>query len=241
MLELGLFLTGAALFDSLATTQQILILIFLFSTQKPGRTALGFIVGIGGAYLVCGVLGLLFASQLDQLVKLFVPDLKAWSDKDFYLMQAVLGGALALAGPLWWQWQKKRGKPALENRLLLVFKRLNFAGALILGAVLTATSFPVALPYLASIGKISGSGLDLGLQLALLLWYNLVYLLPLLVPYGLFLLLRDRVLAKLHLHTQRMNSLVTVILLSGYGLFLLADALAWLWTGQALLPGRTLL
>lgn len=240
MLDLTLFVSGTALLDSVTTTQQIIILILLFSTDKPIRTSLGFILGVTGAYLLCGFVGLAFVGQLNAMVKAFVPNLDAVADPTYYQVQAVLGFVLVVAGPVYWFFQSRSKRPSMENQLLSRLKRMNFWIALGLGAFLSATSFPAALPYVAAIEKIAGTPLGLEGQWGFIVLYNLVYALPLVVPFVLFVILREGIIHQLHLHVQKLNTLLTIVLLSGMGLFLMADSCAYFWWGKALIPTRFL-
>jgi cytochrome c biogenesis protein CcdA len=239
-MDLTLFVSGSALFDSLATTQQIIILILLFSTENPVRTSVGYLVGLTAAYFVCGLLGLAFVGQLNDFVRLFVPDLRSVPDAWYYRAQALTGGVLTVAGPLYWLYRSRSKRPPMQIALLQVLKRMNFVGALVFGAVLSATSFPLAIPYVVSLEKITAAGLGLPGEVAYLALYNLMYALPLLVPFGLFVALREGVLPQLHLHVKRVNVLLTIVMLSGMGLFLLADCAAYFWWGKALLADKFL-
>ena len=240
MLDLSLFVCASALFDSVSTTQQIVILILLFSTEKPVRNSLGFILGISLAYLLSGLVGLLLVDRLNDMVKLFMPNLDAFSNPNYYQTQSIVGAVLTVSGPLYWFFKKRSKRPPMENQLLARLKRMNFWVAFGLGAVLSATSFPAALPYVASLQKIAASGLAPGGQAGFVLLYNAVYALPLVVPFFLFVFLKEGIVKALHHHVQRLNLILTIVMLSGMGLFLIADSLAFFWGGKPLLSSRFL-
>ena len=240
MFDLTLFVSGAALFDSFSTTQQIIIVILLFSTEKPIRNSLGFILGVTVAYFVCGLIGLALVDKLNAMLKLFLPNLDAVPDQSYYLGQLVLGAGLTVGGPLYWLFKKKSKRPPVENRLLILLKRMNFWVALGFGAFLSATSFTSAIPYVGAIEKISASHLGPSGQVVFILLYNVVYALPMIVPFGLFVFLREGIVHALHLHVQRLNTVITILLLSGMGLFLAADSLAYFWWAKPLLKSRFL-
>jgi cytochrome c biogenesis protein CcdA len=128
----------------------------------------------------------------------------------------------------------------MENQLLSRLKKMNFWVAFGVGALLSSTSFPAALPYVASLEKIASAHLGLPTQWGFVLLYNLVYALPLIVPFVLFVFLRESILHKLNLHVQRLNTLITIVMLSGMGLFLIADSLAFFWWAKPLLQSRFL-
>lgn len=237
-MELALFIAGAALFDSVSTSQQILVLIFLFSTVKPVRTSLGFILGIVLAYFACGLAGLAFVDQLNALVRLFVPNLDRVDDGAYYRAEWLLGLVLMVAGPAWEWYRRRSGRPPLENRWVAVFKRMTWPVAFVVGALLSSTSFPAALPYVASIEKIAAAHLPQATGVALVALYNLVYALPLLVPFVLFVVLREAVLPRLHRHAPAFNRWLTIGLLSALGLVSLVDATWYFATGHALMATR---
>jgi len=224
MLDLTLFISGTALLDSVSTTQQIVILILLFSAPRPGRTSLGFILGITTAYFVCGLVGLALVNQWNAAVK--VPDATA------YAIQAALGIVLVVSGPGYWYYLRKTKRPTAEDKLMALMQRMNFRTTFGLGAVLSTVSFPAAVPYLAALGKIAAAPLGWPTQAGLVALYNLIYALPLVVPFVLFLVLREGIVHRLHIHTRRLNTVVTVVLLSAMGLYLLADSCAFFWGGR---------
>jgi len=239
MTDTTLFIVGSALFDSVSTTQQMVILILLFSTARPVRTSLGFILGVCVAYLACGLVGLAFVDQLNAMVKLFVPNLDGVPDRSYYLAQSLMGVALLVAGPVYWWFQRRSKKAPMENRLLARLQKMNFGVAFVLGAVLSATSFPAALPYVASLEKIATSALPME-RVGFVVLYNVVYGLPLLVLFVLFVALKESILPKLHIHVQRWNTIASIVMLSGMGLFLLVDSFAFFWTGKPILQNRFL-
>jgi len=240
MLTLTLFVSGSALFDSIATTQQIIILILLFSTETPIRTSLGYILGVTLTYLVCGLIGLAFVDRLNEMLRMFLPNLDAIADPAYYQAQGWTGLILVVAGPLYWFIKSRSRRPPMENQIFSRIKRMNFWVAFALGALLSSTSFPAALPYVAAIEKIAAAHLSLPMAVGFLLLYNLVYALPMLVPFALFVVLKDGILPKLHLHVRRLNVVLTIVMLSGMGLFLVADSAAYFFWAKPLLTTRFL-
>jgi len=238
--DLALFVSGAALFDSLSTGIQIVALILLFSTVKPIRASLAFLAGLGGAYFVCGLVGLGSLDQVNALARFFVPDANAVPDALYYPAELVAGIGFLVGAPLWEWYRVRTGRPTMDPRWLAVFKRMTPPVAAITGAVLSASSFLLALPYLAALEKIVAAHLDpLGSVTAVGL-YNLMYLVPLLVPFVLFVVLREAVVPQLHLHAPRVNRWLTLALVVGMGLYAIADAIVFFQTGQPLLTNRFL-
>ena len=68
-----LFTLSMSLIDSLTTTLQIIIFTLLLTTEKPLRNALSYLVGLSGAYIVCGIGGYLALDQLRQFINEHFP------------------------------------------------------------------------------------------------------------------------------------------------------------------------
>ena len=68
-----------SLFDSLSTTQQIIIFVLLLTTAKPLRNALSYLAGLSGAYFVCGLAGYLALDELRVFLSKFSPSTAARS------------------------------------------------------------------------------------------------------------------------------------------------------------------
>jgi cytochrome c biogenesis protein CcdA len=237
-MDLSLFLVGAALLDSVSTSFQILVLIFLFSTVKPVRTSLVFIAAIVGAYFACGVAGLAFVDQLNALVKWLVPNLDRLDDHAYYRVELALGVIVTVAGPAWEWYRRRSGRPPFDNRWITVFKQATWPVALVVGVVFSTMTFPMAVPYIASIEKIAGAHVGQAAGLGYLALYDFVYAVPLLVPFGLFVVLREAVLPRLHRHAPAFNRWLTIGLLAVMGLVALVDAAWYFSAGHALMPTR---
>ena len=243
MNELLLFIATTSIFDGVATSQQAIILILLFSSEKPVANSVAYIAGIFSAYLLCGSLGLMAIDKLNAFIQTLFPFLNNISNQDYYSTQLFMGIALFIAGPIYLIYKKVSKRPPMEIRLLESLKRINPAVTFILGAFISATSFPAALPYIASLGKIAASQSAAPVQFLLLLLYNALYLLPLLLPFALYLLLRNRIEdieKKLNFHVQRANIVLTIFLLSGMGLFMAADSALFFLTGHPIVSGKFL-
>ena len=240
MPDFWFFLTSTALFDSLSTAVQIVIFIFLFSTKKPVATSVAFLVGLSLTYLVCGVL---FLGQMDAINAFFAqffPKANSVSDPQYYLLQ--LGfGVLCVAGSLFFAFRKKKNRgPSMEERLSIFLQVLNPVTAAILGVVFSVTGFPASLPYLGALEKLAKAFGPNG-ALPGVLYYNFIYVVPLLIPLGIYLAFRNHVEgieAKLHLHSRKWASLINYGLTIFLGILFVADSAVFFATGHPLLASK---
>ena len=73
-----------SLFDSLSTTQQIIIFVLLLSTANPLKNALSYLAGLSGAYFVCGVAGYTVLDKLLFFLGKFFPSSAAMSNSLYH-------------------------------------------------------------------------------------------------------------------------------------------------------------
>ena len=90
-----------------------------------------------------------------------------------HILEIVAGAAmLGVAGFLSWRRHRlSQREPPAVNR--------EGRSSAILGATITAVELPTAFPYFATIAAIAGSGFDTTRQLALLVLFNVCFVLPL--------------------------------------------------------------
>ena len=79
-----------SLFDSLSTTLQIIIFVLLLTTVNPLRNALSYLVGLSGAYFVCGFAGYFVIDELRALVNKFLPT-QTMANPPYYLSEFLTG------------------------------------------------------------------------------------------------------------------------------------------------------
>ncbi|NNM66906.1 MAG: hypothetical protein HKM06_02715 [Spirochaetales bacterium] len=240
MPDFWFFLTSTALFDSLSTAVQIIIFVFFFSTRRPLANSLAFMAGLGLAYLGCGLLFLVKERAINAWIAQWFPNVSGISDPQYYLLQ-LLGAMAFVAGGIFFGLRNwRRGASKQNERLAGFLKILNPFTAALLGVFLSVSGFPFSLPYLGALEKLSGF---YGPQGAVpgVLYYNLIYLVPLLVPLGIYLVLKSRVTgieAKLHLHSPRWGSLLNNALSVVLGLLLSADSCVYFFSGHPLLSSK---
>jgi cytochrome c biogenesis protein CcdA len=167
MIRLAGIVISIGLADSLNPTT-IAPALYLASGPRPRENVTRFTVGVFLVYLVGGAIIALGPGQL-LLSILPRPD-----HEDRQVLEVAAGVAMIAASALLW-WHRDR----LASREVPKFTRRRRSSAL-LGATIMAVELPTAFPYFAAIAAIVGSGLGLARQLALLVLFNVCFVLPLL-------------------------------------------------------------
>lgn len=178
MIELLLFVAALALIDGLASPATLGGVLYLLSRPHPLRSGLAFTAASLAVYVVVGLL-------LEGGLRLVA----GWSVIDARLAQAlaeiVVGGLLVLAG------DRSRRRPASEVRPAERRWGRSF-GAALLGLTVTTADLTTAAPYLAAIERINSAGLTAAGTVLAILWYDAVYILPMLLLFGTPAALRRR-------------------------------------------------
>jgi hypothetical protein len=156
-----LYTLGISLFDSLSTTLQIIVFILLLTTTKPIRNAFSYLVGLSGAYFVCGLMGYLALDQLRLLLKSFLPAQADIPNPVYYQSEFLTGMVMIGLGIWYFYWKKRRGFSGKENWILSKLRTMNSFFAFCIGVFISVTSFPVSVPYLIALGKYSTLHFDL--------------------------------------------------------------------------------
>jgi cytochrome c biogenesis protein CcdA len=177
--------------------------LYLATTRHAGRQIAEFAIGIFAVNLICGTL---IALGPGQLLLALVPHPSATAK---HIVEVVVGGAIIVAATVLWL-QRRR----LLTRSLPGIARRSGPG-LALGAGISLVELPTAFPYFAAIAAIVGSGQAIPQQLALLVLFNLAFVLPVLVI--LFVVLAfgpraDRVLNTANQWLQREWPVVLAVL-----------------------------
>ena len=225
-----LFITSAAVLDGVATSQQVIFLVVLLGSRKPIYNSTAYIAGIVGAYVMCGLVGLLSIDQLNAFLKKFFPSLPEQQSPSYYQAQLVLGMVLVVVGINLFRKRKSSGGTS-QNRLLNKLKNVNPTVAFLFGAFISSTSFPTALPYMGALEKLSTSTLGFTSQVGLLLYYNFIYILPTAIPFVIFLVLRKHsadIEKRIHFHAEWVNSFVSVLMFAGSGVYFVADSFCYM-------------
>jgi cytochrome c biogenesis protein CcdA len=212
-------LVAIAALDSLNPTA-IALQIYLLSTPKPISRSIAFIVGVFLAYWASGLLVIL---GLDKLITTVIGGSTfSLAEPRMYTIQLLIGLALLMAGfSMENSTQTDRGKRP---------KKLTLARTFLLGLAMTILEFPTALPYLAAIEQIARAKLDLFTIMSLLGIYNLVFVSPLIILVGIYVVFHRQSATLL----RRINRSIAIwspkilrSLLLGLGILLIVDSLAY--------------
>jgi len=120
-----LYSFGISLFDSLSTTLQIIVFILLLTTAKPLRNAISYLVGLSGAYFLCGLAGYLALDQLRALLNQFFPSQDSVPNAQYYQAEFLMGVGMVGLGIWYFYRKKKQGWSGAENKILLKLKSMN--------------------------------------------------------------------------------------------------------------------
>lgn len=169
MIRLAGIVISIGLADSLNPTT-IAPALYLASGERPVEQVTRFTFGVFMVYLLGGAL---IALGPGQLLLSLVPHPDR---EDRQVLEAVVGGAMLAASVLLW-----RHRSSLAEREVPKFAREpGRRSSALLGATITAVELPTAFPYFAAIAAIVGSGEGVARQLALLILFNVCFVLPLL-------------------------------------------------------------
>jgi len=235
------FTLSMSLFDSLSTTQQIVIFVLLLTTDKPLRNACWFLVGLSGAYLACGIAGYLALDQLRVVLAKYVPSSSALPDPLYYRAEFFAGVIMTALG-YWYYRRKKHARPGrTENFFLKKLKSMNGFFAFCIGAFVSVSSFPLSVPYILSLEKYALLHLGLSSAAAYILLYNIGYALPMIIVLVVYLIARraaDIQHDTLHEKARALNLHLTTWAFAGFGIFSMIDAGCFFAFGRALIKGR---
>lgn len=222
MLSLFAVIISIALLDSLNPVT-IAVHIYLLGTPQPRIRTLTFIAGIFLAYFSGGLILLLGLNS----ILMYLANLP---DQIWYSAQAVV--ALALIGFAVYLWRgTSDGSEPVQPA------SLHPINTFWLGFAATLSDLPTAIPYIAALERMLQAKLSVWWLLGATAFYNLIYILPLLILLGLYFVLGTRGVATLqsiNRFISKWSPPVLAILCALTGLVLLADCTAFVF-------GRTLL
>jgi hypothetical protein len=166
MLRLIGLCVSIGLADSLNPTT-IAPALYLASGEGARGRVTEFTLGVFAVYLLGGAA---IALGPGQLILALVPKPDA---EDRHVLEVIAGAAMIAAAALLW-----RHRDRLAHRELPDVGAERRSSAM-LGATITAFELPTAFPYFAVIAAIVGSGLGPARQMALLVLFNVCFVLPL--------------------------------------------------------------
>lgn len=235
------FTLTLSLFDSLSTTQQIIIFVLLLTTLNPLRNSLAYLAGLSGAYFLCGVGGYLAIDQLRFFLARYIPSTENIPNAQYYQIELVSGVIMTLIG-LWYFYRKRHAPPDRAQSVMITrFKTMKSSFAFFMGAFISASSFPLSIPYIIALGKYASLHMGIHAVLGSILLYNFGYALPMLIVLVLYLHARERtndLSDTLHEKTRVLNVHLTTWAWTGVGLFSMIDAACYFLMGQSLVTGR---
>jgi cytochrome c biogenesis protein CcdA len=236
-----LFTLAMSLFDSISTTQQIVIFILLLTTNKPLRNGCWYLAGLCGSYIACGIAGYLTLDQLRMILGRFFPSSSAIPDPLYYQSEFIAGMVMTVLG-FWYYRNKKRARPGrAENFILAKLKSMNSPVAFGIGVFISVSSFPMSIPYLVSLEKYALLHTGLVSAIGYILLYNIGYALPMLAVLVVYLIASrgtDIRHDALHEKARALNIQLTTWALAGFGVFSMVDAGCYFAFGRALIKGR---
>jgi cytochrome c biogenesis protein CcdA len=230
-----------SLFDSVSTTQQIVIFILLLTTDKPLRNDCWYLAGLSGAYIACGIAGYCALDQLRVIIARFFPSSSGIPDPVYYQAEFISGIVMIALG-YWYFRSRKRARPGrTENFILKRLKSMNGFVAFGIGAFISVSSFPMSVPYILSLEKYALLHMALPSAVGYVLLYNIGYALPMIIILVAYLVARrglDFQHDALHEKARRLNIQLTTWALAGFGIFSVIDAGCFFAFGRALVKGR---
>jgi len=235
------FTLSLALFDSLSTAQQIIIFVLLLTTTNPLRNSSAYLAGLSGAYFACGVGGFLAIDQLQVFLSKYIPSTANISNILYYQSEFMSGIVMTIIGVWYFRKNRHTSVSRTQNMVVAKLKSMNGIFAFFLGTFISASSFPVAIPYIMALGKYATLHLDVHAAIGNILLYNICYALPMLVILMVYLYARKRtddLNETLHERTRVLNVQLTTWAWAGVGIFSMMDALCYFIIGHALVKGR---
>ncbi|MCP9885593.1 GAP family protein [Synechococcus sp. ATX 2A4] len=234
-MSLLLILVAIGLVDSLSMIPLALLpMTVALGGRRPAALAGSFVVGVYVVYFCCGLLLLLGAEAFT--ARFGAGLARLWNQPEaLELVIQILVGLLLLVSP----WLMRRSSPATPQEAPTAGS--SPAAMALLGGTLVLLGIPGAVPYLAAVERIVHQNPQGFAAIAYLLFYNLIFVLPLLSLIGLRFLFPQRAgkifqsLATLSLSVLPKLTAVAVVAL---GLVLVADGIGW-FLGHPLLPVST--
>lgn len=200
--------------DSLNPTATALQ-IYLLTTPKPVVRSTTFIFGVFVTYWAVGLLAALGFSR----VIANVINSAGWF---IYVIQFILGVVLIAVGCTL---NQSSGKKATNKR----FRTVKPMNTFLLAAAVTLWEFPTALPYIAALERIVQAELDLLGIMKALAFYDLIFVLPLIVLLGIYICLGDKsavLLKRINRQITKWSPKILQVLAVSFGLWLIVDCIA---------------
>jgi cytochrome c biogenesis protein CcdA len=205
------YLGVIALADSINPTATILQ-IYLLSTPNPVKRSATFILGVFVAYFIAGcLLALGFTKLIESIIN--------YIGSYIYILQFLIGAAM-IGFAL-------RMNPASPEKSIDKPKVTKPISTFILGLSVTFLEAPTALPYIIAIERIVQSKLSPIEVIFTLIFYNFIFVFPLLGLLLIYLFYRERsarLILKIGYQITKYSPKVFQILLLLIGIWLIIDS-----------------
>jgi len=226
MLELLLTLTTISLLDSLSAVPIALIpLAIILNGRSPITGSISFISGGFIVYFIFGLLILLgLDSLIDQYAERFIAYMKSEPDCVELVIQVIVGFIM-----IYFAWQFSRKAPQ-ENANKSYDSNITPAQAFILSASINIVGMWGALPYFAAMAQILKADLETASMISILIYYNLVFALPLIGFIVLRILMGEKatiLLSKVTDFFSHWGKQAIVLSLYLLGPLLISDGIGW--------------
>ena len=199
--------------------------IYALGTQKPYITT-GFL--LFGWFLTYFASGIVLAIGLDAIIDFFSNPRPI-----DYAIEGIIGILL-----LWLGFRiMKTGNNPKKEKELDKSSEVSPGGAFVFGASLNLIGMPFALPYFAILDQILKADLGWVESIAALFVYNVLYLIPFILPVFIRIFLReksDAIFAKINDWMDKISKVIMPALLILLGIALLADTISFFSTGKGL-------
>ncbi|MEI6093425.1 MAG: GAP family protein [bacterium] len=243
MKEQIFFILMASIFDSLATTQQIIIFVLMFTTFNPVRNSLSYLTGLLSSYFLCGLIGYKTLDKLKTILDVLIPSTKKMSDSFYYKLQLFVGLILIIIGYIYYKKKKNSVTPPFENIIISKLKHMNIFLAFVIGIFISITSFPFSVPYIAVLGKLVLFNIRIITVSSCLLLYNFGYALPMIIIFGIYIFMRNGINDtedKLHDKAKLLNIKLTTWVFIGMGVLSLIDSIVYFLLQHPIITTRLL-
>lgn len=226
MLELLLTLTTISLLDSLSAVPIALIpLAIILNGRTPIAGSFSFISGGFIVYFIFGILILLGLDTLiDKYAERFILYMKSEPDCVELVIQILIGFIM-----IYFAWQFSRKAPQ-ESAKKSYDSDITPGQAFILSASINIVGMWGALPYFAAMAQILKADLDTLSMISILVYYNLVFALPLIAFIVLRIIMGERasvLLSKMTDFFSHWGKQAIVLSLYLLGPLLISDGIGW--------------
>jgi cytochrome c biogenesis protein CcdA len=219
---------GLAVVDSV-NPSALVVTLYLLTTRSYAPKVLTYLATVLFAYLTIGVLLMLGLEAITTAAG------ELFHSPFAYGLQGVIGAVMLLYAIL-------APDPGGKTRARLPFTQ-SLSAMMLLGLTVTVLELPTALPYFAAIAIMTNADLEVSRWLAILLVYNLIFILPPLLLLGSYKVFGSRLQERFERYREKLerrSSSTWLWILGIVGFLLLRDALAYFdLFGLVSIPGST--